>query len=117
MDFYGAFMETEFVELGVYFSQLEAEVVKALLTENGIESRISKDDCGGMMPNLQFTEGVRLHVDRKDLDNARNLIDKDQTLAMDGDPENKLAESWTCTNCGEVLEAQFTDCWNCGTSS
>ena len=23
---------------------------------------------------------------------------------------------WTCTNCKEELEGQFTDCWNCGHS-
>ena len=25
------------------------------------------------------------------------------------------APRWTCANCGEQLEAQFTDCWNCQT--
>jgi len=23
-------------------------------------------------------------------------------------------EEWTCQSCGEVLEGQFTHCWNCG---
>ena len=25
-------------------------------------------------------------------------------------------ESWICPACGEEMEGQFTDCWNCGTS-
>jgi RNA polymerase subunit RPABC4/transcription elongation factor Spt4 len=24
-------------------------------------------------------------------------------------------EPWTCSRCGEVLEPQFAQCWNCGT--
>ena len=23
-------------------------------------------------------------------------------------------EAWTCERCGEMLEGQFTECWNCG---
>ena len=23
-------------------------------------------------------------------------------------------EGWTCEGCGETLEGQFTECWNCG---
>lgn len=25
------------------------------------------------------------------------------------------AQNWTCPNCGEALEGQFTACWACGT--
>lgn len=28
--------------------------------------------------------------------------------------EQTSGPSWTCPKCGETLEAQFTDCWNCG---
>jgi hypothetical protein len=24
--------------------------------------------------------------------------------------------AWTCSRCGEELEAQFTECWSCGTA-
>ena len=26
------------------------------------------------------------------------------------------ANRWTCGGCGESLEGQFTECWNCGTA-
>ena len=26
------------------------------------------------------------------------------------------AERWTCPQCGEKLEGQFTSCWSCGTA-
>jgi hypothetical protein len=46
--------------------------------------------------------------------------DRDETLALrilegarNGPASN--ARSWRCAKCGEVLEAQFTVCWQCGT--
>jgi len=27
--------------------------------------------------------------------------------------ETPQASSWTCRNCGESVEGQFTECWNC----
>lgn len=109
-------MQAEFVELDIYFHQLDAEVIKGLLAENGIESRISSDDCGGMMPNLQFSEGVRLHVARNDLLGARELIRDCQKSTKYIDSDAQAEGNWACSNCGEILEAQFTDCWNCGSS-
>ena len=29
--------------------------------------------------------------------------------------ENELV-TWKCPNCGEVVEGQFTECWNCRTN-
>jgi hypothetical protein len=26
------------------------------------------------------------------------------------------ARSWKCPRCGELIEGQFTQCWNCGTA-
>jgi hypothetical protein len=37
---------------------------------------------------------------------ARELIAQLRT-PVSGDP-------WTCAKCGEVLEPQFSQCWNCG---
>jgi hypothetical protein len=34
---------------------------------------------------------------------------------LQGEKANeRLREPWRCTNCGELLEAQFTGCWQCG---
>jgi hypothetical protein len=30
-------------------------------------------------------------------------------------PASPPSDGWTCPNCGEVIEPQFTDCWNCQT--
>jgi hypothetical protein len=29
---------------------------------------------------------------------------------------DSVNKSWKCTNCGEQVEGQFTECWNCGKS-
>jgi hypothetical protein len=30
--------------------------------------------------------------------------------------DKKNNSTWKCRNCGESVEEQFTDCWNCGES-
>ncbi|PLX13436.1 MAG: hypothetical protein C0594_01190 [Marinilabiliales bacterium] len=47
------------------------------------------------------------------------LDDKKESSAMEiihqailGSPEE--GEMWTCNDCGEKIEPQFTHCWNCG---
>jgi hypothetical protein len=48
--------------LKIFPSQIQAEIVKQRLAANGIESFISDDDNGGMLPSLQATNGVKLEV-------------------------------------------------------
>lgn len=31
-------------------------------------------------------------------------------------PQAALGPGWRCARCGEALEAQFTQCWRCGTT-
>ena len=31
-------------------------------------------------------------------------------------PAQIVADPWTCPDCGERIEPQFTECWNCGAS-
>ncbi|WP_321927135.1 putative signal transducing protein [Paraburkholderia guartelaensis] len=47
-------------------------------------------------------------VDERDEKLARRLIED----AVNGPPPG--SPTWRCARCGEVLEAQFTVCWNCG---
>jgi len=49
-----------------------------------------------------------LWVAELDFDRAQELIE----TAVHGEG---LAEPlWTCPSCGEEVEGQFTECWNCG---
>lgn len=53
----------------------EAEFVKGILTEKGIESVITADDCGGFRPHLTFTgRGAELSVKQEDIEKAREAL-------------------------------------------
>jgi hypothetical protein len=37
-------------------------------------------------------------------------------LLAESQEEPADAADWTCPGCGEQIEGQFTDCWQCGTA-
>ena len=49
-----------------------------MLESNGIAARSSADDAGGLEPQWQLTEGVRVLVAREDADAARTLVSEAQ---------------------------------------
>ena len=55
-------------------------------------------------------------VPEADVDRARPVVEEyrrtDEANAAD-DAERPRA-TWTCPNCGEKVEEQFTQCWKCG---
>ncbi len=65
---------------------------------NGALGEIPADQCA---PELWL-------VDERDEALARKII----AAAISGPPAG--GTPWRCTRCGETLEAQFTECWQCG---
>lgn len=53
---------------------MDAIFARTVLESEGIEAMIMKDDAGGMEPQFQLTQGVRLMVRAEDLERARELI-------------------------------------------
>jgi hypothetical protein len=49
-----------------------------------------------------------LCVDEDDFEEAKRIVD--EALS------DKAAPAWKCDSCGEKIEGQFTECWNCGKS-
>jgi hypothetical protein len=47
-------------------------------------------------------------VDDDKASRARSILKK--TMA----PLASVKKSWTCSGCGEKIEGQFSECWNCG---
>ena len=47
-------------------------------------------------------------IEDGDAERARRIL----TEQAPGD--SCLSEAWRCDGCGEILEAQFAACWNCG---
>ena len=66
--------EHEFVCVGTYPAETLAELARMRLEESGIESFISSDDCGGMLPLLQASAGVRLSVRGPDAEFALRVL-------------------------------------------
>ncbi|MCC5810738.1 MAG: DUF2007 domain-containing protein [Ectothiorhodospiraceae bacterium] len=63
--------------------------------------------AGELPPTAVWPE---LWVEREiDYERAERLIREAQAPSSGG-------EGWTCPGCGERLEPQFTECWQCGRS-
>ena len=93
--------------LEVFNTAVEAELARERLEASGIQAFVVKDDAGGTRPELQFSIGVRLMVAEKSMDSARAILHSE----VSGSTQN-----WTCPKCQESIEAQFSECWQCGNS-
>ena len=57
-------------------SEIEAEIVKSLLINAGIEAFVSADDGGGTLSALAASEGVEVLVDEDAEAEALSVLDK-----------------------------------------
>ena len=55
-------------------STIEAQLIVGMLESHGILATASPDDAGGLEPQWQLTEGVRVLVAAEDADAARRLV-------------------------------------------
>ncbi len=86
--------------------------IKSLLETNQIECFMKNENLtGGIgeLPPIECWPEVWIQDDAKE-NHAKEIIHRCISL------ENKTKESWKC-NCGEIIEGQFTQCWNCGYSN
>ena len=109
-------MTDRFTVLEEFNSEIEAEISRGQLEASGIQAFVSKDDVGGMRPHLQLSHGVRLMVSQEDLELAREILHGNFQSDSHQESGSVTTETWQCSGCGETLEAQFTECWQCGTS-
>ena len=82
--------------------------VRALLEADGIQCVFRNETLAGAMGELPMNEcwpEVWI-VNDTDAAGAGKIV-----AALNSEPAP--GEPWTCA-CGEVLEVQFTSCWNCG---
>ncbi len=84
--------------------------LKDLLENQGIACLIKNQYLSGAIGDLPPQEcWPELWVSEdRDIEPAQRLIRQ----ALSG-PEQGLSP-WTCNGCGERIEAQFGQCWNCG---
>ncbi len=109
-------MSSQLTVVEVFNNQVEAEIAKGHLEASGIEAFVSKDDCGGTYPAMQLTRGVRLLVSSSDVEKAKEILRLDLHEGSEENRHSAEAEKWRCRGCGEILEGQFSECWQCGSS-
>lgn len=91
----------------------EAHLIKGYLEAAGIAAMIQGDDLIGLQGALPMQEArPSLWVADKDQTQAEALIQE----FLQNQPATAGTQWWRCPSCGERLEPQFTDCWNCGAS-
>lgn len=67
-------MSEEVVVLKTFNNQIEAVMAQQVLQEAGVTAFVFKDDAGGMEPQLQRTNGVRLAVNHADAQRADKML-------------------------------------------
>ena len=66
----------DLVKIHTYLQRHEAEMMKDLLLQNGIESMIIADDFGGLRPGLiKGTGRIKLFVHKDEEDEALKIIE------------------------------------------
>jgi hypothetical protein len=88
--------------------------LKGLLDAEGITSEVHNEflNIGGdKIPSRPDTQLQLWIIDDSQFDQAINIVNRYEQ-GEDSIKFNK--SSWHCPKCGELLEGQFTICWQCG---
>lgn len=67
-------MSEEVVVIKTFSNEIDATMAQQVLQESGVRAFVFKDDAGGMEPHLQLTGGVRLVINRADLERASEIL-------------------------------------------
>lgn len=95
----------------VYTAETLVQVVHVqnLLSANGIVAELRNARLAGALGEIPFLETwPQLWVHEHQYDWANQVIER--SLREPAEPR----EHWTCPDCGEHIEGQFTECWRCG---
>ena len=88
-------------------SLLSVAHARNVLIAAGVPCELRNIHLAGAMGELPMMETwPQLYVDDADEQYALSILAR-AAAATAGDP-------WTCEECGERLEPQFTSCWACG---
>jgi hypothetical protein len=86
------------------------ENMKNILEMHGIESRITNHYLSAAVGEIPPHEAwPQLWVSEQDLEQAKQVVEE----ALSDSPESQTVR--ICPSCGEEVEGQFAECWNCGT--
>ena len=99
--------------------EMDAHFVKGLLEQEGIEAVVTGEALESTFSTLPLsaTSLPGVYVPEADEERAAVIVrDYQQVDRANADPatEDAPRATWKCANCGEAVEEQFTECWNCG---
>ncbi len=84
------------------YNPIEAEIIAQRLISFGINAEVRDAKLWGaigLLPVIEPTIWVKSHQEQQALQILSNT--------------NASDEHWDCPDCGESIEGQFSDCWNC----
>lgn len=96
--------------------EIDAHLARNLLDENGIEAIVQAQALSGILGAIPVSEETLPSIWVRDEDEPRALELLSHMKAGEPPPARADQHPWTCPKCGEQIEGQFTECWNCGTS-
>jgi hypothetical protein len=97
----------------VFSAEFIPEVVHVqnLLEQSGIACTLRNERLGGAIGEIPFLEAwPQLWVDDADETRALRMLGELAAAAR-----AQGAPAWRCSGCGEQIEGQFSECWQCGT--
>ena len=103
-------------------NDMEAHFVKGLLEQEGITVVLQGEALEGAWGDLPLSDRAlpSLWVNEADVAAATPIIEeyqqREQKLANEPDSDDSTPKrpTWKCPKCGEYVEEQFDECWNCG---
>ena len=81
----------------------EVDLVKNMLADAGILCEVRNGDVSQIVPAAPFYE--ELWIQDEDFAKGADLVNSFRR------PSSPTPGTWTCSECGEVVEAQFSSCW------
>lgn len=99
---------SDWTKLTTAENPVEAGFLRGLLEAAGIEVQLRSMELWTAAVEIYYSEGARpsIWVPKRDIESAKRVLEQ-----RDGADEGP---AWTCPDCGERLEGQFTTCWQCG---
>ena len=86
----------------------EAQHKANLLRSAGIRAEVRNTFLTGAVGDIPFIEaGPQIWIDPRESEEVARTIILEAEQAPTG-------PDWTCESCGEAIEGQFAQCWNCG---
>lgn len=92
-------------------NEVDAQLAKSFLDDAGVESMVVGAALSNIIGDIPLVPESLPGVWVRDEDEPAATA----ALERFRRPAPPEGQPWPCPNCGERIEPQFTECWNCGT--